>query len=386
MMLKCPEGFQLVNGECVGQRMQPTIIECPKGFKRSGLNCIRNEKHKAEHGCPDGYRIRHDRCISQKSFPASEICSSENFRLQDGSCFSVELSPPALECPKGYKIYSDPNGGADRCTKYKAVDPQQVCDRGKFDGKKYCLVEEMAVANPNCPKGYTIEADGNCVSTDEEDPVVECSHAGWDALDGRCVHKTISKPSVVCPNGSVQARGKCERFDVVAVNRECHNGILRDGFCVSEIVEPPNVSCPKFYHAQDNMCIRRITHKASFTCPPGSQSKGRLCHSVEVVDPSCPGGNCQSVEVAPARMRCAKGFTMNTAGKCIREVIEDMVVVCPHGSTLNKKSMCEKHIPIPAILQCPPTFHPVSKMPGVVGPPNKPCVRVEKAPPVFKGM
>lgn len=302
---RCPPGTSLKCGRCAdcpfgsvsADFNQLSCEDCPIGMRPS-----QNRTMCLPDKCPAGSEYNLDYDVSQTSMEPGSDCAICGYM---GLNFYRSSSMKTCEECRGRRVVTSSNrpSGCVSCkpgtfmdskvSSFSHFEPFRFCTpckngtTTKGKGKLMCRAE-----GSKCPKGYFVDADGDCERCLKDERV--------DTSLNRCV---------ACPSNSTSAGGTVKKCKPLFVRRlRCLPGQTSDKFELDQIQN--GCTCPfrTWQHTHTGKCI-----------PCDKKSRKMAC------------------------VICGEGSIMNSKGECIR---------CPLGSYngQNEGTRCKKQ------RVCPPGF------------------------------
>jgi len=365
----CPIDYALIDGECVKEETLTAMDSCEAGFRlnESG-QCEQNVIYPMEYTCPDGYALdANNACKRTYSIEPGEECPATYTRV-DEQCERV-LDLAVASCEAGFALQSG------ECFELKV--PLDVCPHGYTQNGEACELIEAATPQLDCPSGYALNADNQCVDRteilvsgvacppdaindngtckkieyfeqqtkcgtgqffdgskciDEQVvPIAQCQE-GWVLIDGNCYERHGYE--LICPDGFSYADDHCER--VVVVNKQqCPDGYTfneSEQNCYKTVVGNAIESCPIDYALIDGQCQREFMLEAD-SCSAGHVLKNGRCYDITLVNYICPegysesNGQCEKVSITDIASRCPDQY-QEVNGQCEKLIITDAVQSC----------------------------------------------------------
>ncbi|KAL8271494.1 hypothetical protein Esti_004529 [Eimeria stiedai] len=246
VLLSCPFGFDMVEGDCVkAEIMKPQLI-CPYGsFQNQQGACVITDSVLPERVCPSGFEPYEKGCIRKTVIQPLPLC------------------PPLF--------HTSDETGALLCVKPIGEVPQWVCDVGVPEGP-VCVQRQVTPPSAQCPDGFVLE-QGKCMRWTRTGVAYSCP-SGFEALGdpqspvclldrevagipscrppfvlqgGVCLHKDRYEPVPICPEGFHYDKetGQCRRVRLGRSVPQCKEGwvyVEERNKCVME--EEPTLICP----------------------------------------------------------------------------------------------------------------------------------------------
>eukprot|EP01054_Gregarina_sp_Poly1_P010914 Gregarina_sp_Poly_1__10913@NODE_853_length_5957_cov_31_132767_g617_i0_p3_GENE_NODE_853_length_5957_cov_31_132767_g617_i0NODE_853_length_5957_cov_31_132767_g617_i0_p3_ORF_typecomplete_len353_score16_33CAP_N/PF01213_19/0_048FOG_N/PF15888_5/8_5e03FOG_N/PF15888_5/11FOG_N/PF15888_5/10FOG_N/PF15888_5/1_8e02FOG_N/PF15888_5/5_5e03_NODE_853_length_5957_cov_31_132767_g617_i035564614 len=93
---QCPNGLELVNGQCITKRYEPTNIDCSLGAPHL---CFPAQTTPANIRCPPGFTKTGELCTKTTTVPKNTFCPPGTTEGPGGTCLTA--TAPAPKCPPG---------------------------------------------------------------------------------------------------------------------------------------------------------------------------------------------------------------------------------------------------------------------------------------------
>ncbi|KAL8427793.1 hypothetical protein ACSSS7_007516 [Eimeria intestinalis] len=246
VLLSCPFGFDMVEGDCVkAEIMKPQLI-CPYGsFQNQQGACLITDSVLPERVCPSGFEPYEKGCIRKTVIQPLPLC------------------PPLF--------HTSDETGALLCVKPVGEHPQWICDVGVPEGP-VCVQRHVTPPSAQCPDGFVLE-QGKCIRWIRTGVTYTCP-PGFEALGdpqnpvcyldrevagipfcrppfilqgGVCIHRDRYEPVPICPEGFHYDKetGQCRRVRLGRAVPQCKEGwvyLQERNKCVME--EEPTLICP----------------------------------------------------------------------------------------------------------------------------------------------
>uniref|UniRef100_A0AC34QZR9 EGF-like domain-containing protein n=1 Tax=Panagrolaimus sp. JU765 TaxID=591449 RepID=A0AC34QZR9_9BILA len=360
------------------------ISEC-----HSNDTCGKNEELKTcpgcEPTCDEPNPICNALCIQGEACQ----CKKRFFRNKDGECVPRGQCPPSTVRPIRVK-----RDGELQCGENERVTQCSGCESNCAFLDRMCTMECNNIPACECESGYSRDATGQCIPTNEcpdegsrvprdtnltcgeNEHVVECSgcESNCAFLDRMCPMICNNIPACECQPGFSRdsTSGKCIPTDdcPVSSNITCgKNEELNPCPGCEPTCTNPSPICPKrpciigqgkcecksgFYRDFKGKCVTfdHCSNHGNKTC--GKNEELRTCPMCEATctnpNPVCPF----LCILGPGECRCKSGFYRNSAGECVR------FSQCPnHGN-----DTCGEH----EILKSCPGCEPSCKDPNPICP------------------
>jgi len=175
--VECHKGYEFANGFCVKRLVERLIVECPKGYvEAEGGNCRAVEEAKPELVCNVG-DLHGKHCITWERVPSSLACK-DGYHQVEGDCVQVVTTEPKVKCPHGYKL-----GGDNHCEKPVSRIAEAVCPPGTTEKGSKCV--SFVAPYGECPKHYSMDHTGRCVTTETTPYQLSCSK-GYNLVGHKC--------------------------------------------------------------------------------------------------------------------------------------------------------------------------------------------------------
>ncbi|WP_394222637.1 hypothetical protein [Alteromonas gracilis] len=350
----CPIDFALIGGECVKEDKLTATDSCEPGYRLNGAGlCEQNVLYPMEFTCPDGYALDSNNiCKRTYSIEPGETCSSGYLRVGEQCERVLELAVGA--CEAGFALKSG------ECFELKV--PLDLCPHGYTQVGENCELLEANTPTLDCPAGYALNADNQCVERTE-----------------------ILVSGVACPPDTVNDNGVCKKIDFFEQEAKCGTGQYFDGSkCIEEVIKPIP-QCKEGWVLIDGNCYEK--HGYELICPDGFTYADDHCERVDIINKQqCPDGftfneqeqNCYKTIVGDAIESCPQEYAL-IDGKCQRESVLDPIgcssghvlndgrcydivlvdYVCPNGFT-KKAGQCEKVSITEISTRCPDEYKEVN--------------------------
>eukprot|EP00920_Eleutheroschizon_duboscqi_P043271 GHVT01102819.1.p1 GENE.GHVT01102819.1~~GHVT01102819.1.p1 ORF type:complete len:459 (-),score=72.97 GHVT01102819.1:553-1929(-) len=256
----------------------------------------------------------------------------------DGECIRVEVLPPQRSCPPGTVAHGSV------CARLEKQMPEAYCDRhfellpdGSGCARRNKPIKEV------CPPGFSAK-HGQCTKTLTTAAMPSCEEGyRLDTSDGKddpiCVLSEVVPPEVTCP----------KHFE------------LQGNICIqSDSIEAPYAKCPAGYRSRgDGTCVARQHVDGTPTCEVGVLSDDGHCLEIlsEPLVPRCRkdfefvGHSCVRRTTRAARMECPQGFRALPNGQCVRRQKLHPNTLCPQGAIM-KHGGCQLVVEAPAEPSC----------------------------------
>ena len=379
----CPLDFALIDGECVKEDNLTATDSCESGFRLNGSGlCEQNIMYPMEYTCPDGYALDNNNvCKRTYSIEPGETCSTgyarvgdqcervlelavgaceAGFALESGECFELkvpldvcphgytqnggncellEANTPTLDCPAGYALNAD-NQCVDRTeilVAGVACPPDAVNDNG------VCKKIELFEQEDKCPNGQFF--DGSKCIDEVVKPIPQCQE-GWVLIDGNCYEKHGYE--LICPDGFSYADDHCERVDIIE-KQQCPDGYTfneSEQNCYKTIVGDAVESCPEEYALVNGQCEREVTAEP-IGCSSGHVLNDGRCYDIALVEYVCPdgftkkAGQCEKVSITDISSRCPDEYK-EVNGQCEKLITTDAVQSCATSGYFIENEECLK--------------------------------------------
>lgn len=397
----CPTEYtELPSNACEKVEVAAGEYVCPDTYTNAGTECSLEKTITINSACPIDFALIDGECVKEDKLSATESCES-GYRLNtDGLCEQNVLYPMEFTCPDGYALDSN-----NVCKRTYSIEPGETCSSGYLRVGEQCeRVLELAVGACEagfalksgecfelkvpldvCPHGYT-QVGENCELLEANTPTLDCPAGYALNADNQCVDRTeILVSGVSCPPDAVNDNGVCKKIEFFEQEAKCGTGQYFDGSkCIKEVVKPIP-QCQKGWVLIDGNCYEK--HGYELICPDGFTYADDHCERVDIINKQqCPDGytfneqeqNCYKTIVGDAIESCPQEYAL-VDGKCQRESVLDPVgcstghvlndgrcydivlvdYVCPDGFT-KKAGQCEKVSITEISSRCPDEYKEVN--------------------------
>jgi len=397
----CPTEYtELPSNACEKVEVAAGEYVCPDTYTNAGTECSLEKTITINSACPIDFALVDGECVKEDKLSATESCES-GYRLNgDGLCEQNVLYPMEFTCPDGYALDSN-----NVCKRTYSIEPGETCSSGYIRVGEQCeRVLELAVGACEagfalksgecfelkvpldvCPHGYT-QVGENCELLEANTPTLDCPAGYALNADNQCVDRTeILVSGVACPPDAVNDNGVCKKVEFFEQDVKCATGQFFDGSkCIEEVVKPIP-QCQEGWVLIDGNCYEK--HGYELICPDGFTYADDHCERVDIINKQqCPDGytfneqeqNCYKTIVGDAIESCPQEYAL-VDGKCQRESVLDPVgcstghvlndgrcydivlvdYVCPDGFT-KKSGQCEKVSTTELSTRCPDEYKEVN--------------------------
>ncbi|KAL8429594.1 hypothetical protein Efla_007451 [Eimeria flavescens] len=284
ILLSCPFGFDMVEGECVKAEIMKPQLVCPYGsFQSQQGACVVTDSVLPERVCPSGKSAPYEKgCIRKTVVQPTPLCPP-TFHTSDetGSLLCVK---PVGEVPKWACEAGTAEGPV--CVVRHATPPTATCPDGFALEQGSCVRWSRTDVTFSCPPGFELSGDPQspvCVMDREVAGVPSC-RPPFIFQSGVCVHKEQYEPIPICSQGfHFDADTQlCRRVKLGRARAKCKDGWR--------------------YSQEENKCF--LEEAPQLVCPPESNhflAKGGA--------PALAEDGCAQVETEAPVYACQEGET-----------------------------------------------------------------------------
>ncbi|KAL8443624.1 hypothetical protein Emed_006705 [Eimeria media] len=207
VLLSCPFGFDMVEGDCVkAEIMKPQWI-CDVGVAEGPV------------------------CVQRQVTPPSAQCPA-GFVLEQGKCVRWTRTGVTYECPSGFETLGDPQSPI--CYLDREVAGIPSCRPPFVLQGGVCLHKDRYEPVPICPEGFHYDKEtGQCRRVRLGRSVPQCKE-GWTYVEERNKCVMEEEPTLICPpksnhfltKGGAPALAKdgCAEVETETPVYACHEG------------------------------------------------------------------------------------------------------------------------------------------------------------------
>eukprot|EP00745_Piridium_sociabile_P022387 TRINITY_DN34981_c1_g1_i2.p1 TRINITY_DN34981_c1_g1~~TRINITY_DN34981_c1_g1_i2.p1 ORF type:complete len:959 (-),score=125.03 TRINITY_DN34981_c1_g1_i2:123-2876(-) len=278
---ECSNGYFLHKGKCVKKEIRDPVADCDDGFTLTEGVCRKAVETDLQ--CRDGYSfvVEKELCKGISHQSAQSGCPAD-YERQGNSCTIDKRIPPRLDCPRGFilEIHEHQQNGVQQCVKIMNVPPISTCPSEDYqlDGE-FCLKTEYQHPKVECPEGAffpTISAESGgstsassiCSKQVVTSPVTQCPESFYLEEDGQkmCVHTSEEPPKISCPDGYIAEEGECRFYERSDQFYRCP-----DGYEQQESRNYNDNKAVSNTRKNDNfICVKQFTADPILACPAGS--------------------------------------------------------------------------------------------------------------------
>lgn len=252
-----------------------------------------------------------DKSAASKSCPVG-------YQMMGKQCGRVIHKDSQKTCAMGFSLL---NASSDKCVRYVGKDP--YCDEGFRRIGANCIRISTTPAVENCPNGYFLNSNGDCLHTFKNSDTLVCP-AGSVQRGDVCKTTGTEPPQLVCAPGSSLDGKRClteELYDCTPERRLPQKGKNSNIRLLGSVLEKNSSTNLQSYPSsgsKDNniyiddyvvksTCKRVKTEPAKKICVHGVLN-GKLCTIENEVLPVVQPGNIIE-EIAKPIKSCPQGFT-----------------------------------------------------------------------------
>lgn len=376
-VLRCDDPrMTLVGEECVVRDAVDPELDCGPDMHLSGDICVRKEAIPAQQKCPSGYASENS-SVRKLGIGIKQAIRGDKRKKNGGGlteniidfddsirCVSQRTQEASSSCPRGHRLEKDAYCVLEII---EAVEMRCMEPGFSYDiMTKRCAKEVLSHPDQACKIGYMMEG-GECVKTDEENPIPNCRDGfRFDVSEGQCIKVLREPPRMTCESRDFHYDGlRCVKKDKRIPTAKCKRGHLDGDVCVEAIEGHARQACPEGLQLDTILqkCIGTRTKPVEYKCPVGTELiNEKECLIIDSVAPmlNCPesyfliGDSCEKESVTQPSMTCRTPYQL-LGGECLAEKASRATLACEPGLELYD-GLCSTTDYARGTMNCPPGF------------------------------